>query len=86
MPWNDTFWDNKRFNELLLKARAELDTTKRREMYFEMQQIVRDEGGVVVPMYANYVDAASTKLAHEEAIGNNWQLDGVRLAERWWFA
>lgn len=86
VPWNDTFWDNKRFNELLLKARAELDTTKRREMYFEMQQIVRDEGGVVVPMYANYVDAASTKLAHEEAIGNNWQLDGVRLAERWWFA
>ena len=36
--WNDTFWDNKRFNELLVAARAELDQTKRREMYGEMQR------------------------------------------------
>ncbi len=86
VPWNDTFWEHARFNELLIKARAELDSAKRRQMYLEMQTIVRDEGGVVVPMYANYVDAASRKLAHEEQIGNNWQLDGVRIAERWWFA
>jgi peptide/nickel transport system substrate-binding protein len=27
--WNDTFWKHDRFNELLLAARAELDTNKR---------------------------------------------------------
>ncbi len=35
--WNDTFWKNKRFNELLVAARAELDEKKRRQMYVEMQ-------------------------------------------------
>ncbi|MFQ5624781.1 MAG: peptide ABC transporter substrate-binding protein, partial [Paracoccaceae bacterium] len=75
-----------RFNELLIAARAELDTDKRREMYYEMQQIVSKEGGVIVPMYANWVDAASTKLAHNDTIGNMWPMDGTRLIERWWFA
>ena len=57
--WNDTFWAHARFDELLITARAETDSEKRRTMYFEMQQIVRDEGGVVVPMFANNVWAAS---------------------------
>ena len=65
---------------------ADLDTAKRRELYYEMQAIVRNEGGVAIPMYANWVDAASKKLAHHEHLGNLWQLDGARLAERWWFA
>ena len=83
---NESFWDNDAFNTLLVAARAELDDTKRRDIYREMQQLVRDEGGSVIPMYANYVDAASTKLAHGENVGNAWQMDGARLAERWWFA
>jgi peptide/nickel transport system substrate-binding protein len=37
-------------------------------------------------MFANTVDAASTKLAHGPDIGNIWQMDSSRLTERWWFA
>ena len=84
-PWNDTFWEHERFNKLLIEARAELDQAKRRAMYFEMQTIVRDEGGVVVPMFNNYVMGLSKKVAHEE-MGANWSLDGFRAIERWWFA
>ncbi len=84
-PWNDTFWKHERFNKLLLEARAQLDTAKRRELYFEMQKIVRDEGGVVVAMFNNYVFAASSKIQHGE-IAANWALDGLKLIERWWFA
>ena len=86
VPWNDTGWDNARFQSLLLEARATLDTDKRRDMYHEMQAIMSSEGGTVVPMYANYVDAHSTKLANTGTIGNLWQMDGSRIAERWWFA
>ena len=86
VPWNDNYWENERFQSLLLEARAELDTAKRGEMYREMQQICSEDGAVVVPMYANYVDAASTKLGRPETIGNMWLLDGSRIAERWWFA
>ena len=83
--WNDTFWEHERFNVLLKQARSELDESKRREMYVEMQSIVRDEGGVVVPMFNNYVLGFSVKLMHNQ-IASNWTLDGLKGMERWWFA
>jgi peptide/nickel transport system substrate-binding protein len=86
VPWNDTHWENARFQELLLTARAELDSNKRREQYTEMQMLLSQEGGTIIPMFANTVDAASTKLAHGPDIGNIWQMDSSRLTERWWFA
>jgi peptide/nickel transport system substrate-binding protein len=86
VPWNDTGWENERFQSLLLEARAELDTAKRGDMYREMQMLCSKEGGTIVPMYANYVDAHSTKLANNGTIGNVWVMDNARFAERWWFA
>ena len=86
VPWNDTFWENARFQELLKVGRAEIDTDKRRAIYHEMQEICSNDGGTVVPMYANFVDAHTTKLANSGTIGNLWQMDGSRIAERWWFS
>lgn len=86
VPWNDNYWENSRFQSLLLEARAELDTAKRGAMYREMQELCRVDGATPVPMYANYVDAASTKLKNSGTVGNMWMLDGSRIAERWWFA
>ncbi|MDM8551011.1 ABC transporter substrate-binding protein [Desulfobacterales bacterium HSG2] len=85
VPWNDTFWNHERFNKLLVEARAEMDQKKRRDMYVEMQQIVRDEGGVVVPMFATDLSAATDKIAHDP-LAVNWELDGLKCSERWWFA
>ena len=84
--WNDSFWEHERFNELLAAARSELDDAKRREMYGEMQGIVSNEGGVVIPMFANYVMAHTDAVATPEQIGANWTMDGFRCVERWWFA
>ncbi|MBT8361636.1 MAG: ABC transporter substrate-binding protein [Desulfobacterales bacterium] len=84
-PWNDTNWENKRFNELLVAARAELDTEKRAKMYAEMQDICRDDSGTILPMYNQMVEASSAKLAHGP-ISGHMALDGMRNAERWWFA
>ena len=86
VPWNDSQWDEKdsaRFQELLKTARAELDTDKRRDQYTEMQQILRDEGGVLVPMFANYVQAVNNRIYSPDTVGNLWQMDNGRMAERW---
>lgn len=86
VPWNDSQWDSDdsaRFQELLLLARAELDSDTRREQYFEMQQILRDEGGVLVPMFANYVQAVNNRIVSPETVGNLWQMDNGRMSERW---
>jgi len=83
--WNETFWDNKRFNELLAAARGETDEAKRAAMYAEMQQLVHDDGGVIVLVFNNFVDAHSKALAHGD-VAPNWENDGLKIAERWWFA
>lgn len=82
--WNDTAWCNKRFQELLVAARSELDESPRRNMYWEMQDLVANEGGAVIPMFANYVFAMNDKIGHG-AFGANWDVDGERWMERWWF-
>mgnify|MGYP000709864845 FL=1 len=84
--WNESFWSNARFDELLASARSELDNDKRREMYVEMQGLVRDEGSTLIPMFASYVMAHSTAVATPEKVAPNWTMDGFRVAERWWFA
>lgn len=84
--WNDTFWSNERFEELLLQARSELDEALRAEMYYEMQNILRTEGGAVIPMFASYVMAHTDKVKHPETVAANWTLDGFRAVERWWLA
>ncbi|MFV0473441.1 MAG: ABC transporter substrate-binding protein, partial [Pikeienuella sp.] len=83
--WNDARWKNERFNTLLLEARAELDTAKRAEMYGEMQHIVADDGGTIIPLYANYIDARNKRIAHGEVSKAN-ALDGWKCIERWWVA
>ena len=83
--WNESHFQNKRFNQLLTGARAELDNSKRRQMYQDMQQILNEDGGSVIPMFGNYVFASSTKLEHGEMRGDR-DLDGQKFSERWWFA
>ncbi len=84
--WNDSFWENERFNELLVAARSEIDEDLRREMYYEMQEIVSFEGSVIIPMNNNYVMAVANEVATPERISANWNLDGFRCVERWWMA
>jgi len=81
--WNETFWKHPKFNQLLLQARSETDDKKRADMYAEMQQLVHDDGGAVVLVFYKYVSAHSKKLAHGR-ISSVFDLDGLRIAERWW--
>jgi len=82
--WNDTFWKNARFDELLSKARAETDEAKRAAMYAEMQQILHDDGGIIVLMFNDFVTAHSKKVAHGK-LNSNYDHDGGHIYRRWWF-
>ena len=88
--WNDTDWRTgeacDRFNELVKAARAELDETKRAAMYKETQEILRDDGGALIPMFANHVMGLSKQVGHSEDVAANWELDGLKAHERWWLS
>ena len=82
--WNESHWDHERFNQLLVEARSELDEARRRDMYAEMQRLVRDEGGTVVPVFLDLIMAVSDRVGFGElsSLGN---FDHNRAADRWWF-
>ena len=88
--WNDTAWkgteSSKRFNELVIAARAELDDAKRREMYVECQTLINDDGGTICPMFANYINAMDKSVSFPDQTAANWNLDGGKMMERWWFS
>ncbi len=81
--WNDTFWQDDRFVKIMAEAQAELDEDKRAEMYAEMQAIVRDDGGALIPLFANDVLARNDKVAHGELAADRG-FDGRHIIERWW--
>jgi peptide/nickel transport system substrate-binding protein len=82
--WNETFWKHPRFNELLIQARSELDKAKRTAMYAEMQEIVSEEGGTMVLMFYNYLNAHAKNVAYGD-VAKNWDVDGMKVTQRWWF-
>ncbi len=60
--WNDTRFFNDDFDSLLLQARGELDNVKRADMYSQMQGLLHNTGGVMVPMFNDFLDAISTDV------------------------
>lgn len=82
--WNDTRFNNPEFDGLLLEARAELDLKRRKELYGRMARIVWEEGGLINPMFNQFIDGYSDKLGgwtpHYGAMVNGFS---SRLA---WFA
>lgn len=57
--WNESHWKNEQFDQLLTDVRAVTDAAKRREMYCDMQTMIHETGGTIIPAHLNYVDAAA---------------------------
>lgn len=83
-PWNESKWQNDRFNELLTMAKSELDEGRRAEMYREMSILAKDDGGTIIPMFTNFVGARRSNVQHSGTIASSWESDGARATHRWW--
>jgi len=81
--WNDTRFKNKEFDALLLQARSELDQAKRKEMYSKMAKILWEEGGVVVPMFNDFIDAYSDAIAGWVEDANFEMMGGFASSKTW---
>ena len=83
-PWNDTLISIPRVDELVTAARAELDSSKRREMYGEVQHLISRDGGTIIPAYGKDVAALGTNVGTTGQIGGGWEMDGGHFLKRWW--
>ena len=52
---------------MMIEARGALDEDKRTSMYWEMQEMVANEAGTIIPTYISNVDAVTQKLGGLEA-------------------
>jgi peptide/nickel transport system substrate-binding protein len=85
-PWNESYWDNERFNTLLLQGRSELDDAYGARSITRCKPSCRTRAASVIPMFASFVMGVSNAVATPDVVGANWDLDGFRAVERWWFA
>ncbi|MEM9956329.1 MAG: ABC transporter substrate-binding protein [Pseudomonadota bacterium] len=60
--WNETRWNNEKFDQLLIDVRGETDPDARKQKYCDLQTIIREENGQALPMHRNYVDAAASHV------------------------
>ncbi|WP_078057870.1 ABC transporter substrate-binding protein [Rhizobium rhizosphaerae] len=82
--WNDTHFKRPEFDRMLLQARSELDEAKRKALYHDMALMVRDDGGLILPVFNDYIMAASSKLkGFVDDIGND--LSNGYIGSRFWF-
>lgn len=85
-PWNDTHIKIEKLDQLIIAARGELDEAKRRQQYSDIQQIISNEGGSIVPAFAKEVMLLSNKVATTGKYGGGWEMDGGHFVKRWWAA
>jgi peptide/nickel transport system substrate-binding protein len=81
--WNDTKYFNKDLDALILQARGETDVAKRTELYAQIGAIVHDDGGTICPMFNDFIDAISDKIAGYENDPNYDQMGGYASAKTW---
>jgi peptide/nickel transport system substrate-binding protein len=81
--WNDTEYNDPKFDALLLEARGELDQAKRKAMYREMGTMVRDDGGLILPMFNDFIDATSDKVGGYVDDPNGSLMNDFALVRTW---
>jgi len=61
-PFNETHWNDSRYNSLYDQAIATTDTALRTELAHEMQQIEYNEGGYIIPFFPPVIDGFGTNV------------------------
>lgn len=59
---SETRWCNPDFDALIMDARATLDPEARHDLLTQAQQLLSDDGPVIVPYFRSYISGASSRL------------------------
>ncbi|MGG7516716.1 ABC transporter substrate-binding protein [Allorhizobium undicola] len=82
-PWNESQYKSEKFDKMLIEARGLLDEAKRKEIYGQMQVMVSEEAGTIIPVYISNVDAITEKLKGLESNPLGGMM-GYAFAEHVW--
>jgi peptide/nickel transport system substrate-binding protein len=83
--WNDTYWNNPKMGTLLTAALSETDPAKRHQLYCEMQTLVHNGSGMVIPAFSNVNDGIANNVMGIPKIPTG-QVGGSEWPEYVWLA
>ena len=67
-PWNETYWNRSDFDAMLDEARTELDFEKRKTLYRQLQEMLYEEGGSMIPFHINQAVATTARVSGLQAV------------------
>ena len=81
--WNESHNGSAELDALIVQARGMVDGPERHAVYCDIQRIIHNEGGSLIPIFTDWLDARSEKLmgwtGHPVAEG-----DGCRIHDNVW--
>ena len=83
--WNETDWKRPEFDKILVAARTEADEAKRKAMYGDLERMISEDGGAIIPMFIDYLEAGSTRVQGMQP-NPMFDLMGQRIGEKIWLA
>jgi peptide/nickel transport system substrate-binding protein len=81
--WNETRFMREDFDQIIMQARGELDEDKRRALYRDAALLVRDEGGAIIPVFNDWVDAVSDRVGGFEPFPSGEMMAGLAPVACW---
>lgn len=81
--WNDTRFENADFDRMLNEAKGELDQDKRKALYSKMAHLLRDEGGLICPMFNDFVEGVSNDIGGWVEDPNLGMMNGLAGVKCW---
>ncbi|MDP3761193.1 MAG: ABC transporter substrate-binding protein [Ramlibacter sp.] len=81
-PWNDTRWNNPKFDDLVRRARATVDAAERARLYGEAQGLLNSEVPYLIPFFQDLLSASAKNVMnyHVHPRGGQYFLEEVWLA------
>jgi len=82
-PTNEAHWQSPKLDQLLESARSEADFKKRKAIYGDMQTLVHESSGTIVPVFDVILDGVSKKVRGYKSNPSGMNM-GYRFAEAIW--
>ncbi len=75
--WNESFFKDEAFDQILADARRELDFDQRKALYVAAQEYLWENGGTLIPYHVTRLVGVSSRVSNLDSVVNNavrWHL------------
>ncbi|MEZ4663371.1 MAG: hypothetical protein R2911_37990 [Caldilineaceae bacterium] len=81
--WNESRWFNAELDALLDEARSEADLAQRKALYQQVQEIIMEEGAVIIPVFRSVLSAVHKRVQGFTPHPAGWiSLRNVQIVEQ----